>query len=184
MTDHLIQRRAPANALAEFAERPAEEYRGEVTPYYPSPLPETPRNALYRAVAQVGLGNNVAAGLPELVRLIDEIKPQEAEFYMVLGDGWKSEGKTEEAARHTGRLCNSKPDSARAMRALAERGRVACRTDSRAGGSDCAERRGIVVSIWSADIFGGEDSEGDCARSLAARSIAQAGGNDPLEASR
>ena len=42
MTDHLIQRRAPANALSEFAERPAEEYRGEVTPYYPSPLPQTP----------------------------------------------------------------------------------------------------------------------------------------------
>ena len=62
MTDHLIQRRAPANALAEFAERPPEEYRGEVVPYYPSPLPDTPQNALYRAVAQVGLGNNVAAG--------------------------------------------------------------------------------------------------------------------------
>ena len=82
----------------EFAERPPEEYRGEVVPYYPSPLPETPRNALYRAVAQVGLGNNVTAGLPELVRLIDEIKPREPEFYMVLGDGWKSAGNPQEAA--------------------------------------------------------------------------------------
>ncbi len=43
-----------------------------MAPYYPSPLPETPRNALYRAVAQVGLGNNVAAGMPDLVRLIGE----------------------------------------------------------------------------------------------------------------
>jgi tetratricopeptide (TPR) repeat protein len=119
MTDHLIQRRAPANALAEFAERPAEEYRGEVTPYYPSPLPDTPQNALYRAVAQVGLGNNVAAGLPELARLIDQIKPQDAEFYMVLGDGWKSMGKPQEAAAAYQRALKIKPDSTRAMRALA-----------------------------------------------------------------
>jgi tetratricopeptide (TPR) repeat protein len=119
MTDHRIQRRAPANALAEFAERPAEEYRGEVVAYYPSPLPETPRNALYRAVAQVGLGNNVAAGLPELARLIAEIKPQEAEFYMVLGDGWKSAGRLEDAAAAYRRALQVKPDSARAMRALA-----------------------------------------------------------------
>ena len=119
MTDHLIQRRAPSGALMEFAEQPAEEYHGEVVPYYPSPLPETPQNALYRAVAQVGLGNNVASGLPELARLIEEIKPQEAEFYMVLGDGWKSAGKPQEAAAAYRRALQMKPDSARAMRALA-----------------------------------------------------------------
>ena len=119
MTDHLIQRRAPSNALAEFAERPPEEYRGEVTPYYPSPLPETPLNALYRAVAQVGLGNNVASGLPDLVRLIDEIKPRELQFYMVLGDGWNSMGKPQEAAAAYRRALQIKPDSTRAMRALA-----------------------------------------------------------------
>jgi predicted CXXCH cytochrome family protein len=120
MTDHLIQRRPPANALVEFAERPAEEYRGEVVPYYPSPLPETPRNALYRAVAQVGLENNVAAGLPELVRLVNEIKPPEAEFYLVLGDGWKSQGNLQEAAAAYQQALQLKPDSTRAMRALAE----------------------------------------------------------------
>ena len=48
MTDHLIQRRPPpGNLLAEFRERPPEEYHGEVVPYYPSPLPQTPENALY-----------------------------------------------------------------------------------------------------------------------------------------
>jgi superkiller protein 3 len=119
MTDHLIQRRAPADALAEFAERPTEEYRGEVVPYYPSPLPDRPLNNLYRAVAQVGLGNNVAAGLPELVRLIDEIKPKEAEFYMVLGDGWKASGKMEEAAAAYRQALEIEPGSVRAMRALA-----------------------------------------------------------------
>jgi len=119
MTDHLIQRRAPANALAEFAERPAEEYRGEVVPYYPAPLPQTPLSNLYRAVAQVGLENNLAAGLPELVRLIDEIKPKEAEFYMVLGDGWKSAGKLREAAAAYRQALEREPGSTSAMRALA-----------------------------------------------------------------
>ena len=119
MTDHLIQRHAPANALAEFPERPAEEYRGEVVPYYPSPLPQTPQAALYRAVAQVGLGNNVVAGLPELVRLIDQQKPTEAEFYMVLGDGWKSLDKPSEAAVAYRKALEIEPGSVRAMRALA-----------------------------------------------------------------
>ncbi len=117
MTDHLIQRHAPANALAEFAEHPPEEYRGEVVPYYP--LPDTPQNALYRAVAQVGLGNNVASGLPGLIRLIEEVKPREAEFYMVLGDGLKSEGKLADAAAAYQKALQIKPDSTRAMRALA-----------------------------------------------------------------
>ena len=116
MTDHLIQKRAPANALAEFAERPPEEYRGEVVPYYPAPLPETPLNALYRAVAQVGLGNNVASGLRELARRVDELHPREPEFYMVLGDGYKSVGKLQEAFAAYSQI---KPDSARALRALA-----------------------------------------------------------------
>jgi len=119
MTDHLIQRRAPANALAEFAERPPQEYRGEVVPYYPLPLPDTPQNGLYRAVAQVGLENNVAAGLPDLVKRLDKLKPPEAEFYMVLGDGWKSLGKAQEAAAAYQRALQIKPDSAQAMRALA-----------------------------------------------------------------
>jgi predicted CXXCH cytochrome family protein len=120
MTDHLIQRRAPANALTEFAERPYEEYRGEVVPYYPLPLPPTPQNALYRAVAQVGLQNNVAAGLPDLVKSLDQIKPRDAEFYMVLGDGWKSLEKAQEATAAYQRALELKPDSAPALRALAE----------------------------------------------------------------
>jgi predicted CXXCH cytochrome family protein len=118
-TDHRIQRRAPANPLAEFAERPPELYRGEVVPYYPLPLAQTPEIALYRAVAQVGTGNNVEAGLPELVRAIDLVKPREPEFYMILGDGWKSLGKTAEAAAAYREALRVKPDCVRAMRALA-----------------------------------------------------------------
>jgi tetratricopeptide (TPR) repeat protein len=119
MTDHAIQRRAPANALAEFPERPAEEYRGSVVPYYPAPLANTPRNDLYRAVAQVGLGNNVAVGLPVLARLVEQVKPREPEFYMVLGDGWKMADNLQEAAKAYRQALQIAPDSMRAMRALA-----------------------------------------------------------------
>jgi Flp pilus assembly protein TadD len=119
MTDHQIQRRAPANALLEFAERPAEEYRGEVVPYYPLPLPDIPQNAIYRAVAQVGLGNNVQAGMPDLARLVEEGKPPEMEFYMVLGDGWKSLGNSTKAVAAYRQALQIAPDSTRAMRALA-----------------------------------------------------------------
>jgi predicted CXXCH cytochrome family protein len=64
MTDHWIQRRpAPADPLAPLPERhgAAAEYRGEVVPYYPSPLPAS--DAIYRAVAQVTMQNNLARGV-------------------------------------------------------------------------------------------------------------------------
>ena len=120
MTDHLIQRRPPpGDLLAELPERPAEDYRGEVVPYYPSPLPQTDENALYRAVAQVGLRNNVEAGLPELAREIERQKPRDAEFYMVLGDAWQSTGKLREAVAAYEEAVRLSPGSVRALRALA-----------------------------------------------------------------
>jgi tetratricopeptide (TPR) repeat protein len=120
MTDHLIQRRPPAaNLTAEVAERAVEDYRGEVVPYYPSPLPRTDENALYRAVAQVGLGNNIEAGLPELAREIERQKPREAEFYMVLGDAWRSKEKRREAVAAYEQAVRLNPASLRGMRALA-----------------------------------------------------------------
>jgi predicted CXXCH cytochrome family protein len=76
MTDHLIQRRSPArDLLAALPEPAAEEYHGAVVPYYPSPLPDTDENALYLAVAQVGLGNNVEGGLPQLAKAVEKQKP-------------------------------------------------------------------------------------------------------------
>ena len=120
MTDHLIQRRPPAgNLLADLHERSPEDYRGEVVPYYPSPFPKTGEHALYRAVAQVGLGNNVEAGLPELAREIEKQKPREAEFYIVLGDAWKNTGKPREAIAAYESAVRLRPDSVRALRALA-----------------------------------------------------------------
>jgi predicted CXXCH cytochrome family protein len=121
MTDHLIQRRPPAgNLLADLPERSPEDYHGEVVPYYPSPFPKTAENALYHAVAQVGLGNNVEAGLPGLAREIERQIPREAEFYVVLGDAWKSTGKPREAVAAYEQAVRLRPDSVRALRALAD----------------------------------------------------------------
>jgi tetratricopeptide (TPR) repeat protein len=120
MTDHLIQRRPPpGDLLAEFREPPPEEYHGEVVPYYPSPLPQTPANALYVAVAQVGLANNAAAGLPVLAREIARQKPAEAEFYIVLGDGWRDAGKPLEAIAAYEQAVRLSPESSNALRSLA-----------------------------------------------------------------
>lgn len=124
MTDHLIQRRLPeGDPLATRAERhPAasEEYRGEVVPYYPSPLPQTGENALYRAVAQVALRNNLAQGLPELAEEIARTQPRETEFYMVLGDALQKSGKPREAVDAFQRALQLRTDFPRGLLALAE----------------------------------------------------------------
>jgi hypothetical protein len=79
MTDHWIQRRPPPrDLLADLPERhgAAAEYQGEVVAYYPRPLLSTGENALYLAVAQVALGNNLQNGLAQLTREIARAQPQ------------------------------------------------------------------------------------------------------------
>jgi tetratricopeptide (TPR) repeat protein len=120
MTDHLIRRRPPSeNLLAPLTERPAELYHGEVVPYYPSPLPQTGENALYRAVAQVGLRNNIETGLPELAREVVKQKPREAQFYIVLGDAWQSTGHAREAITAYEQALRLRPGALNGLRALA-----------------------------------------------------------------
>jgi tetratricopeptide (TPR) repeat protein len=90
MTDHLIQRQKPAGNLlalkAEVLEVP--RYQGEVVPYYPAPLADTPENALYTAIAQVRDRRNLTAGLPRLAGLLDRYHPVQAGFYAELGQGY------------------------------------------------------------------------------------------------
>ncbi len=120
MTDHRIQRSAPAKELlAERPEPPPDDYRGEVVPYYPSPLPQTAENTLYRGVAQVGLGNNLAAGLPQLAREIEKQKPRESEFYIVLGDALRNAVKHSDAVAAYREAVRLNPGSVRGLRALA-----------------------------------------------------------------
>jgi predicted CXXCH cytochrome family protein len=111
MTDHRIQRRAGANLTAMFREKEAEEYRGEVVPYYPREV-----DRLYWAVAQVGLRNNLKAGLPVLAKEVAARKPAQAEFYVVLGDGWTALGRKEEAAAAYREAARLAPQSARVLR--------------------------------------------------------------------
>ncbi|HEY4086281.1 MAG TPA: tetratricopeptide repeat protein [Bryobacteraceae bacterium] len=120
MTDHLIQRRPPAgNLLAPIRERIPEEYRGAVVPY-PAPPRATPENALYLAVAQVGLQNNLKAGLPQLEREIARQQPTNAQFYIVLGDALQNDGKPQQAVIAYEQALRLKPDSLNALRSLAD----------------------------------------------------------------
>ena len=95
MTDHLIQRPKPGDPLApkaESNETAASRYRGEVVPYYPKPLADTPENALYTAVAQVRDRRNLTEGLPRLANLLERYHPAPAGFYAELAQGYGAAG--------------------------------------------------------------------------------------------
>jgi cytochrome c-type biogenesis protein CcmH/NrfG len=143
MTDHRIARRPPpGNPVAAFREHAPEEYRGPVVPYYPDPLPATPVNALYRAIAQVGLGNNTERGMPDLVREIAAQKPNNSEFYMVLGDGWLALGKAREAIDAYRQAARLSPASPRPLRSLAE----ALRRDGQAPAAAEVLKRALALA--------------------------------------
>ena len=95
MTDHYIRSR-PSPPL-----KPPATYGGPVVPYY------TPADELYLAVAQVTQTSNLAAGVKQLAASVSKFKPAKAEFYLQLGDAWRSAGAAanaipayEEAVRH------------------------------------------------------------------------------------
>ncbi|HMJ63145.1 MAG TPA: tetratricopeptide repeat protein, partial [Bryobacteraceae bacterium] len=128
MTDHLIQRHAPADPLMRIAEREefdANQYRGEVVSYYPP----SGVNALYLAVAQVAQRSNLTAGLARLSAEIEKQKPPQADFYIELGQAWLGAGKTVQAVAAFERALERKPRSPVALLnlgdAFAEAGRPA-----------------------------------------------------------
>jgi tetratricopeptide (TPR) repeat protein len=124
MTDHLIQRRAPStDPLAPLAERQefdANQYHGDVVPYYPTPLPQTPENALYLAVAQVTQRSNLGKGLPRLAAEIAKQNPPRPEFYVELGQAWIAAGKPVNAITAFEAALKRKPDSAVTSLALGD----------------------------------------------------------------
>ena len=122
MTDHYIQRRPPANLLAPLAERQefdAKQYRGPVVPYYPSPLPKTPDNLLYQAVAQVTQQSNLKAGLPQLAAEIAKQQPARPEFYVELGEAWLNAGNPRNAIAAFDQALKRAPNSSVALVDLA-----------------------------------------------------------------
>ena len=124
MTDHLIQRRpGSGDRMAELAERhptEAEEYRGEVVPYYPPTLPRLGPDALYRALAQVAMRNNLRSGVAELARLIALQPPREAEWYIQLGEAWLANGSPSKAVAAFEAALRLKPGTVRIMQLLAK----------------------------------------------------------------
>jgi tetratricopeptide (TPR) repeat protein len=88
MTDHWIQRRPPARDLlapraeSHFYDR---RNRGEVVPYYPRDFGAVRDGQLYRAVAQVRDGADLAAGTAQLEQAIAKERPTAAGFYYELG---------------------------------------------------------------------------------------------------
>ena len=71
MTDHAIPRRPPpGEPLAPLRERQA-RYRGELVPYYPSPLPSSDDVRLTVALAQVIEGTNTEEGTAQLKAAIE-----------------------------------------------------------------------------------------------------------------
>lgn len=117
VTDHLIQRRPPArDLLASLAERhpaEAEEYRGEVVPYYPSP-----GDPLYNALAQVYQKVNLSAGIPRLAELLNQRQTRIPEFFTFLGDAYQASGKPVEAIAAFEQARALQPDNLRNLRAL------------------------------------------------------------------
>ena len=122
MTDHLIQRRPPqGDLLAERAENHPSadtEYRGEVVPYYPSPLPASGDNKLYFAVAQVLYGANLPSGISQLVSELATQRPKETEFYVTLGNAWQQMHRPDRAAEAFREAVRLRPKSARERRFL------------------------------------------------------------------
>ncbi len=117
MTDHLIERRPPSLGqhapVAGEQDIEANQYRGEVVPYYPQRQSRTGEDALYTAIAQVSQKSNLTKGLPRLVAEIAAQKPANAAFYIEFGQAFLSTGECNPAPLEPlKRPLKRKPDSA------------------------------------------------------------------------
>lgn len=122
MTDHLIQRRAPArDLLAEKEEihlAPKDEYQGQVVRYYSSTPAAAPEDALYLALAQVQQGTNLVNGIAELQGQLSRQRAPLADFYLALGDAWRRTGNRAKAAGAYEAALKIRPHAARESRSL------------------------------------------------------------------
>ena len=124
MTDHFIQRRLPPGdpvaLLTERSEFDENQYRGEVVPYYPSPLPVTPENTLLSAIAQVTQKSDLARGLPRLTAEIAKQRPARPEPYVELGQALAGAGKLPAAIAAFDEALRRRPDSTAVMLSLGD----------------------------------------------------------------
>jgi len=153
ITDHFIQRKISTRDLqAELQERhltEAEEYHGEVIPYYPSPLPKTSENNLYLALAQVALQNNLQKGVTDLAREMNQHPPREMEFYTALGDAWKNSRNPKAAVGAFEQAIRLKPKSVTALQLLA----ASLKTLGNVSRSEQMLNRALHLAPQDADIW-------------------------------
>jgi len=130
MTDHFIQRRKPAGDLLaakqEVIEAPGSASSGEVVPYYPTTLADTPENALYTAAAQIRERKNLKEGLPRMASLMERYHPKQAGFYAELGQGYRGAGEIGKAVPFYEEAARREPTAYRQLQlgnALMEAGR-------------------------------------------------------------
>jgi tetratricopeptide (TPR) repeat protein len=153
VTDHFIQRQIPTrDLLAELPEHhltDAEDYHGEVVPYYPSPLPPTGQNPLYQAVAQVALQNNLKQGLADLSRELSQRPAREMEFYTTLGDAYRNSGDDKQAAAAFQQALLRSPDSVTALQSLAG----AYKASGEAERSEATLKRALELAPSDANVL-------------------------------
>jgi tetratricopeptide (TPR) repeat protein len=120
----MIQQRPPSrDLLADLEERhptQAEEYHGEVVPYDPPAVPRSGPDALYLALAQVSMQNNLRAGVVELDRRLSAEQSPEAEWYIQLGNAWLNAGEARKAVPVYEQALRLKAQSVRTLQALAK----------------------------------------------------------------
>jgi predicted CXXCH cytochrome family protein len=122
MTDHYIQRSAPAgDPLKRIQEDAASEhtYRGAVDPYYPDPFAGAPDTELYLALAQVQNGSDLEAGIPRLRQMLEKGSSSKPEFYFELGKAEAKAGQKQDAIRWLEEALRRKPNFRPALKELA-----------------------------------------------------------------
>lgn len=120
-TDHLIQRRPPANATAPRAERHergATAYRGEVVHYATGRSAPDSELELYTALAQVIERSNLTAGIPRLRAALAQSPNARAEFHLGLAEALNAAGRLSEAMPFYREAAKRSPRSAFVMRKL------------------------------------------------------------------
>jgi tetratricopeptide (TPR) repeat protein len=98
MTDHRIRRTPPRNPRAAKIERHG-RYAGPVRLLYPPRLEGTPEDRLYLAIADLTDKERLPASAAALERMLAEIRPSQAGFYLQLAAAQRSLGRSQEALK-------------------------------------------------------------------------------------
>jgi Flp pilus assembly protein TadD len=111
MTDHKIQRTKPdRDLLAERPERLDTIEHAPIIAYDPK-LGRSSQDQLDLAVAQVRELGKINSGIPRLSKLIEQYRPQRADYYLELADGLEAAGEHDMALRFYEEASRRRPGS-------------------------------------------------------------------------